>query len=127
MAGQRDRTAVGRQLAVDHVEGRRLAGAIGADQRQQLAGRQRETDAIDGAVAAEALAEIAYLQKCHRIDQASRHGTSSAGPSTDRPVGGAEGRGLRSETCKAVIVSIKLPVTEPALPVRRRTAPSGGG
>ena len=35
--------ASARELAVDHVEGGRLAGAVGADQRQQLAGGERRS------------------------------------------------------------------------------------
>ena len=54
-----DRAGVGRELAVDHVEGGRLAGAVRADQRQQFAGGEVEADAVDGPHAAEGLAEVA--------------------------------------------------------------------
>ena len=42
-AGERHRAGVGRELAADHVEAGRLAGAVRADQRQHLAGGERRS------------------------------------------------------------------------------------
>ena len=49
--------------AGDQVEGRALAGAIGADQRDDLAGLDFERDVIDGDYAAELLAGLVDLQQ----------------------------------------------------------------
>ena len=46
---------VGPELAVEHVEAGGLAGAVRPDQRQQLAGRDREGHAVHGLHAAEGL------------------------------------------------------------------------
>ena len=45
LAAQMDPAAVGNDLAVEHVEAGALAGAVGADQRQDFTGLQREDDA----------------------------------------------------------------------------------
>jgi hypothetical protein len=60
---EQDGALVGPQLAVDHVEGGRLARAVGADEREQFAGVQLEADAVDGPDAAEGLAEVLTLSK----------------------------------------------------------------
>ena len=51
------RAAVGRQGAGDHVEQRALAGAVLADQRVHLAGREVHVDAVERHRRAEALAK----------------------------------------------------------------------
>src|SRR6516164_667549 len=48
-AAEAHRAGVGRELAADHVEARRLARAVRADQREHLAGGEVEADAVDGA------------------------------------------------------------------------------
>ena len=53
LAGQHHAAAVGRELAAHHVEERRLAGAVGADDGEQLAGLDRERDVARGHHAAE--------------------------------------------------------------------------
>ena len=65
LAIQPDRTLVGLELAVDHVEGRRFARAIGANQREQLARRNRKIDAIDRTVAAKGLAQTGDAEQAH--------------------------------------------------------------
>ena len=64
-ARKEDAPGVGRELAVDEVEAGGLAGAVGADQRQQTAGLHAEGDAVDRLDAAERLLEAARLQ--HRL------------------------------------------------------------
>src|SRR5712691_1188429 len=64
-AGEDDVAAVGHELAVDHVEASRLAGAVGADQRQELAVADLEADAVDRAHAAERLFEVADGEDAH--------------------------------------------------------------
>ena len=54
--------AVGRELAVQHVEAGALARAVGADQRQQLAGGDGEGDVLDRLHAAERLVQAVDLQ-----------------------------------------------------------------
>ena len=49
--------AVGRHEAADRVEQRRLAGAVGADEADHLAGLGAEVDVVDGDDAAEAHGE----------------------------------------------------------------------
>ena len=57
VAGERDGAGVRRELAVDEVEAGRLAGAVGSDQRDQLAGGDGERHVVDRAHAAEGLGE----------------------------------------------------------------------
>src|SRR5262245_5723662 len=64
-AGQGDVAAVGRELPVDHVEAGRLAGAVWADQRQELAVAQLEADVLDGVHAAERLGQVAHGEDAH--------------------------------------------------------------
>ena len=61
---------VGRELAVQHVEAGALAGAVGADQGQQLAGVDGEGDVGDRLHAAERLVQAFDLQhrtSCARL------------------------------------------------------------
>ncbi len=51
------------QLPVEHVEAGRFAGAVRAEQREQLAALQIERDVVDRAHAAEAACQIADLQQ----------------------------------------------------------------
>src|SRR5690606_33965768 len=56
-----------RQLPIDHIEGGGLPRAIWADQCQQLAGLDIESDAIDRHIAAETTSQAAHLQqRLHR-------------------------------------------------------------
>src|ERR1700704_143450 len=64
-AEQPDRSAVGRKLAGDEIEQRRLAGAIWTDDQPPLAGLHGKRDIAADAQAAERLAK--------RIDHKSRH------------------------------------------------------
>ena len=53
-SAQADAAGVGTQLAAQHVEAGGFAGAVRADQRQHLPGRDTEGDAVDRPDAAEA-------------------------------------------------------------------------
>src|SRR5690606_5782301 len=53
------------QLAVDHVEGGGLAGAVGADQGKQLALVKIEADVVHGKVAAELLGKVSDFEQAH--------------------------------------------------------------
>src|SRR5207248_3535687 len=74
LAGQRDLGAgVGLVVARQHLDERRLAAAVLADQRVNLAGRDVEVDAVQGLGAREALAEAADREDgVHRAQLASR-------------------------------------------------------
>ena len=63
LAEHRDRAARRGQHAGDQVEGRALAGAVGADQRHDLAGLDVEGDVVDRDHAAELLARMVDLQQ----------------------------------------------------------------
>jgi hypothetical protein len=60
-----DAPAVGAELAADHGEQRRLAGAVGADHGEALAALQREADRAHGVDAAEGLDEAVRRQERH--------------------------------------------------------------
>jgi hypothetical protein len=64
--GQLDGARIGPQLAAHHVEGGGLARAVGPDQRQHLAGRQRKIHAIDRQHTAKGLAQASHLQQWWR-------------------------------------------------------------
>ena len=64
LAGKRDRALIGRDLAGDHVEQGGLAGAVGADDGEELAGPDAEAHGVERLQAAKALA--------HRIDRQQR-------------------------------------------------------
>src|SRR6218665_238512 len=72
-----DGAVVGLELAVDHVEGGRLAGAVGADEREQFAGRQLEADAVHGLHAAEGFAEVGDFEEAHAFTSLSLASASS--------------------------------------------------
>ena len=61
-----DRAAGRCQHAGDQVEGRALAGAVGADQGDDLAGLDVERDVVDGDDAAELLARLVDVQQHRR-------------------------------------------------------------
>ena len=54
----RDRAGVGRLLADEHPEQRRLAGAVGADDPDDAGARQRERQVLDEQPVAVALAQV---------------------------------------------------------------------
>ncbi len=58
MAFERDLALVRLQQAGDHVEGRRLAGAVGPEQADRLALAHVQRHAVDDAAPLEALAEV---------------------------------------------------------------------
>ena len=53
--------------AGDHIEERRLAGTVGADDGEDLAGLDRERDPLQCRDAAEAHSDAVHLQQAHRI------------------------------------------------------------
>jgi len=55
LVSEQDLAEIGRELAVDHVETRGLAGAVRPNHREEFATRDREIDFIDGVDAAERL------------------------------------------------------------------------
>src|SRR6185437_17142665 len=69
-----DIAAIDRKEIGDEVEERRLAGPVGADERGQAAFRNGEGDIVDGAQAAEGLAQPANLQgrRAHRPPPSAR-------------------------------------------------------
>jgi hypothetical protein len=67
LSRQRDDARVGAEEAGDHVEGRRLAGAVGPDQRMERPVAHAQVHAVHGADAAEA-----FLQPRHREDRPVR-------------------------------------------------------
>ena len=84
-AEQRDRAAVGRDLAGDQVEQRGLAGAVRADDQAPLAGLDREVDVGGDAQAAEGLAQRFDGERGHAL-------RSPAGRSAARPFSRARTR-----------------------------------
>ena len=65
-AEHRDRAAVGALQPFDHLERRRLAGAVRADNREHFASVRGETDFLNRSHAAERLRHPRYLQHMHR-------------------------------------------------------------
>src|SRR5262249_39807045 len=63
---------VGRELAVDDVEAGRLAGTIGPDKSQELAGANREADLPHRVHAAERLRQRGDLEHVHAVPPRSR-------------------------------------------------------
>ena len=104
VAGEAHRAGGRRELAGEHVDQRRLAGAVGADHGMDLADVQVERDRVDRGQAAEAAAEAGGLEQ-RRLS----HGAlpRSSAPRPIRPFG--------SSATKAMIAR-----PERQLPVRRR-------
>src|SRR5215470_814492 len=63
LAAEKDVTGGGREPSGDHVHERRLAGAVGADERVTDAGLEPEIHAVGHGEGAEALAETAGLER----------------------------------------------------------------
>src|SRR6185312_11483911 len=61
-AVERDRAGIAGELAREHVDERRLAGAVGADQRVHLPARERDRHAVDGGDATEAAHDAGGLE-----------------------------------------------------------------
>ena len=82
-----------RQHAGDQVEGGGLAGAVGADQGQQLAGLEFEVDAIDGLDATEGLAQVLDFEQAHRATSVGvRRRSSSCRKKPAMPCGNSSTR-----------------------------------
>src|SRR5205823_14251851 len=81
-ASEDDVAAVGGELAIHHVEAGGLAGAVRADEGEELALADREADVVDGAHDAEGLAQVAYLEeRRHRARRFAQAAMVPARPS----------------------------------------------
>ena len=78
-AGDAGAAGVGLQEAGEHLHGRRLAGAVGAEKAQHLALLHAERDAIDGDDLAEPLLEVVSLDQ-DRHSYLSSIGLPAAAP-----------------------------------------------
>ena len=96
LAAQRHLAARGRQHAGDEVEGGRLAGAVRADQAEDLAGAHLEADVVDRHQAAELLAHRLHVEHHLAVRRAAR---ARAAAAASRPVDRAlRLRGRRAST-----------------------------
>src|SRR5215470_8777005 len=66
-AVEHDPSARGRVDAADAVEDARLAGAVGADDREEIAGVDLEAHPGQGGHAAEAQVQVVESEKCHPL------------------------------------------------------------
>src|SRR5262249_39054417 len=81
-----DVARVRRELAVDHVEAGRFAGAVRPDQRQELALGDVEADVVDGAQAAERLCQVAHREHAHgRVEGRALRDSKLVSPPTTPP------------------------------------------
>ena len=92
-AGQRttddlDRPGVGSDHAEQHEQRRRLAGTVGTEERDALAGADLEVDAVDGANALVLLDQPTRAQhgSARRLLRGPRHGKSVAPRRAIRPL-----------------------------------------
>ena len=65
LAAEEDLPELGSQQRADHVDERRLAGAVGTDQGDELALLDAEVDVVDGARLAEVALEVDGLEERH--------------------------------------------------------------
>ena len=77
-AGKPDRAGVGTDLPVQHVEAGALPGAVGADERQHLAGFEREADAPHHLHAAVGFREAGDGEERHEAPPISMAGAGAA-------------------------------------------------
>src|SRR5262249_17428178 len=70
LALEADAAGLRHGVAGDRVEERRLAGAVGADEGDDLAGRDAERDAIDGGQSAEADRDLGDLEERRALSRA---------------------------------------------------------
>ena len=70
---EHDAAGARRELPGQEIEQRRLAGAVGADDRVQAAGLDAQADIVDRGKRAERLGQVLCLEDCHdqKRDQAS--------------------------------------------------------
>src|SRR5438105_13403280 len=76
---QRDRPAIGPELAGDQVEERRLAGAVRADDQSPLARLDGEIHRVGDAETAERFVEPADEERAHTPAKTSAHSSSISG------------------------------------------------
>ena len=87
VAVEHDASARCRQRAADHVEERRLAGAVRPDDAGDRSGGDREVDLVNGAESAERLAEPMRLEQHHRGFTGPSRGRVSERIAPARPAG----------------------------------------
>ena len=80
LAAEADRSCIRRQFAEELRDQRRLAGAVRADQRMDLAGFHRESDVLRGKYAAKPLDQIVDLQNRRHSRLRARPATSARSP-----------------------------------------------
>ena len=80
--------------AVEHIEQRRLAGSVGADDAEDLARADLETDPADRAQAAERSGQVRHAQKRCRAGPAERPAVRSS----RRPAEGQAAVGLKKRS-----------------------------
>ena len=124
LAFQPDRAARGPQPPAHQVEERGLARAVGTDDRVPLAARHRERDAADDRGRAEALVQVAKLERCGGAGRGGRerqgvsHGHGAPRPPTPRPA-------TRAATGAAAPRRPRRPAPPPRATARASRCPSG--
>ena len=88
--GEHELAALHRQLAREHPEQRRLAGPVGAGEREPVSAFDLERDAVEERVSRELLAELICDHDCHGCSKKMGAAVSS-GPRSD--TSGGFGRG----------------------------------
>src|SRR2546422_1430377 len=124
----RDRAVVGAEQAGQDVEERRLAGAVRADERADLAARQVEAHAVDRTDTAERLTDVDDPEQRLRHDglrprQEFRAGRPARAGSGWRRARAASTPCTSSPPCRGACRS-PPPLARPPAPARRRAAPS---
>src|SRR5712664_888902 len=100
LAAEHDTAAVGIEEPADQVHHARLARAVGADQRQDLAFLDLEVDIVDGVGLAEGLAQLLGLQEVHGANRLLAAAASSRTVPTI-PVGSTTTRTTRTSPSSA--------------------------
>src|SRR6267143_654655 len=100
LAAEHDAPAVGMEEPADQVHHARLARAVGADQRQDLAFLDLEVDVVDGVGLAEGLAQLLGLEEVHCADRLLTAAANSLAVPTI-PVGSTTTRTTRTSPSSA--------------------------
>src|SRR6267378_466879 len=100
LAAEHNAPAVGMEEPADQVHHARLARAVGADQRQDLAFLDLEVDVVDGVGLAEGLAQLLGLEEVHCADRLLTAAANSLAVPTI-PVGSTTTRTTRTSPSSA--------------------------
>src|SRR5437660_5514471 len=104
-------------MAHERARERRLAGAVGAHQRVDLAARDVEVDALEDLVLLDADVKVAYLEVGHRARQmpvaagvseprcSSSHASGAACPSTAPPAAGSRITSASVVSCRVCTIA----------------------